>query len=464
MTLQFFNTLGRKIEIFKPLHDKEVRFYSCGPTVYWYQHIGNLRSYIFADVLKRVLSYEGFAVNHVMNYTDVGHLTSDADTGEDKMEVAVKRESKTAQEIAEHYASAFEKDARKLNIIPPSVTCKATDHIKEQIEMVKALEKKGFTYETEDGIYFDTSRLKDYGKLANLKIEGLEAGRRVEVGGKRNKTDFALWKFSDQPGKRQQEWDSPWGVGFPGWHIECSAMSSKYLGEQFDIHSGGEDHIPVHHTNEIAQSEAAFGIKPWVRFWLHGAFLTFRGEKVSKSKGGLYTVSELEELGYEPLAYRYLCLLTHYRKPLEFSLESLDAAKNAFERLKNKIIELRKENTANDSKIVARYKERFLKAIDDDLNIPKAMGIMWEMFKEEKLGSKEKLGLLFDFDKVFGLSLEKVKEEKVSVSKEIEALIQQREEARKNKDFKTSDKIRDELKAKGIELIDSKDGVKWKKV
>ncbi len=463
MVLKLFNTLIRKVEDFKPLKDKEVRMYSCGPTVYWYQHIGNLRSYIFADLLKRVLKYNGFKIKHVMNYTDVGHLTSDADTGEDKMEVAVKREHKTAQQIAAHYASAFEVDAKKLNVLSPTITCKATEHIKEQIEMIKTLEKKGYTYKTSDGIYFDTSKLKDYGKLAMLKAEALEAGKRVEMGEKRNKTDFALWKFSEKPGVRQQEWDSPWSIGFPGWHIECSAMSSKYLGEQFDIHTGGEDHIPVHHTNEIAQSEAVFGKKPWVRYWLHGAFLTFKGEKVSKSKGGLYTISELQENGYGPLDYRYLCLLTHYRKQLEFSLEALTAAKNAFEHLKNRVLELKKEKDSKNPDHKKKYEDAFSDAINDDLNIPKALGIAWEVLGDNKLGSKEKLQLLFDSDEIFGLNLKKVKEEKIKVSKEIEALISKREEARKNKDFKLADKMRDELKKKGYILEDTKEGIKIKK-
>jgi cysteinyl-tRNA synthetase len=462
MTLKLFNTLGRKLEIFKPIEDKHVGMYSCGPTVYWYQHIGNLRSYIFADLLKRVLLYNGFKLKHVMNYTDVGHLTSDADEGEDKMEVAVKREHKTAKEIANYYASIFEKDIKKLNITVPDVICKATDHINEQIEMIKTLEKKGFTYKTSDGIYFDTSKLKDYGRIALLNVKELEAGKRIEMGEKRNKTDFALWKFSEEPGKRQQEWKSPWGIGFPGWHIECSAMSTKYLGSQFDIHTGGEDHIPVHHANEIAQSESALGKKPWVKYWLHGAFLTFRGEKVSKSKGGLYTISELEDKGYDPMDYRYLCLLTHYRKPLEFSFEALDAAKNAFERLKNKIIELKKENTSKGD--IRFFEKLFVEAINDDLNVPKAIGVLWDVLKTEALGSSDKLELLFEFDKVFGLGLGKVKEGKVKVPKDVEELIEKREEARKNKDFKLSDKLRSEIRKKGYLIEDSKDGSKIIKV
>jgi cysteinyl-tRNA synthetase len=462
MTLKLFNTMGRTVGEFRPIHDKEVGFYSCGPTVYWYQHIGNLRTYIFNDILKRVLLFDSYKVKHVMNVTDVGHLTSDADEGEDKMEKAAAKEGKKAEDIANFYLKVFREDFKKLNIIEPSVWCKATEHIKEQIELIQKLEEKGFTYKTSDGIYFDTSKFADYGKLALLNIEGLESGKRIDIGEKRNKTDFALWKFSEEPGKRQQEWKSPWGVGFPGWHIECSAMSSKYLGEQFDIHTGGEDHIPVHHTNEITQSECAFGKKPWVKYWLHGAFLTSKGEKVSKSKGGLYTISELEKLGYEPLAYRYLCLMTHYRKPLEFSLEALDAAAQAFTRLKNKIIELKKDKTSN--KVDKNYKQMFMKAIDDDLNIPKALGILHDVLNDVKLGSQDKLKLIFEFDEVFGLGLKDVKEEKVEISSEIKELIDKRNEAKKKKDFKLADKIREEIKAKGYELLDSKEGTKVKKI
>src|SRR3989344_4864807 len=329
MILKLFNTLGRKKQTFKPI-GKEVGIYSCGPTVYWYQHIGNLRSYIFADILKRVLLYNGFKVKHVINITDVGHLTGDRDEGEDKIEKAAMKEGKTASEIANYYLRIFKEDFKKLNITEPDIWCKATEHIKEQIELIKKLEKKGYTYKTSDGIYFNTLKLKDYGKLARLKIEKLEAGKRIAVGEKKNKTDFALWKFSKEGEKRQQEWGSPFGVGFPGWHIECSAMSMKYLGEHFDIHTGGEDHIPIHHTNEIAQSECATG-KKFANYWMHIAFLMFKGEKVSKSKGGLYTISELEFEGYSPLDFRYLCLMTHYRKPLNFSLDNLVAARNAFE-------------------------------------------------------------------------------------------------------------------------------------
>ena len=364
--IKLYNTLSRRKEIFKPIKKGFVGIYTCGPTVYWYQHIGNLRSYIFADVLKRVFLYDKYKVKHVINVTDVGHLTSDADEGEDKMEKAVLREHKKAEVIANFYWQEFKNDFKKLNIAEPNIWCKATQHIKEQIKLIKKLEKKGVTYKTSDGIYFDTSKLKDYGKLAKLNKQGLEAGKRIEIGEKKNITDFALWKFSPLMNangkllpKRQQEWESPWGVGFPGWHIECSAMSMKYLGEHIDIHTGGIDHIPVHHTNEIAQSETATG-KKFVNYWLHGDFLNFKGKKISKSTGGLYTISELQEKGFNPLAFRYLTFITHYRDPLNFSLESLQSAQDAYNRLKNIISELK-----NDKRISRKYLKQFNSAIND---------------------------------------------------------------------------------------------------
>jgi len=459
MVLKLYNTLTRKKDVFKPIKDK-VGFYSCGPTVYWYQHIGNLRTYVFNDILKRVLLYDKFKVKHVMNVTDVGHLTSDADTGEDKMEKAASKEGKKAADIADYYWKIFKDDFKKLNIIEPDIWCKATEHIKEQIDMVKTLGKKGFTYETSDGIYFNTSKLKDYGKLDPAHKKELEVGKRVDFGEKKNKADFALWKFSEKPGLRQQEWKAFGKVGFPGWHIECSAMSSKYLGKQFDIHTGGEDHVQVHHTNEIAQSESCFGKKPWVKYWLHGAFLTFKGEKVSKSKGGLYTIAELEKLGFDALDFRYFCLNSHYRKQLNFSLDILKGAKNSYSRLKNLIIELKSKKDSN--KTNNKYKTKFQEYIDDDLNMPKALSVLWEVLRDKKLGSKEKLELVYDFEEVLGLSLDDIKKDKVD--KNIETLIKKREDARKNKDYSKADKIRNDLKKKGIILEDTSDGVRWKKV
>ncbi|MBU0957252.1 MAG: cysteine--tRNA ligase [Nanoarchaeota archaeon] len=458
--MKLYNTLSRKKEKFVPLKKGKVGMYSCGPTVYWYQHIGNLRSYIFSDVLKRVLLYDGFDVKQVMNVTDVGHLTSDADEGEDKIEKAATKEGKKASDIANYYLKLFQEDFKKLNIINPDVWPKATEHIKEQIELIKILEKKGYTYETSDGIYFDTSKFKDYGKMAKLNIDELQEGKRVDMKEKKNKTDFALWKFSENPGERQQEWNPKdygvdWKIGFPGWHIECSAMSSKYLGEQFDIHTGGEDHIPIHHTNEIAQSEAAFGKKPWVKYWLHGYFLTFGGKKVSKSEGGLYTISELEEKGYSALDYRYLVLTSHYRTQMEFSLENLDGAKNAYQRIKNLIGSLDKEGEVN-----SKYIKEFEKAIDDDLDMPKAMSVLWNLVRDEK--AEGKIKTIEKMDEVFGLDL--LKKEKVSVPADIKKLVDEREKARKEKDWEKADKLRDELKEKGWVVEDGDGGGKVKKI
>ena len=461
MSVLLYNTLTRKKEEFKPIKPGKVGMYSCGPTVYWYQHIGNMRAYVFSDVLQRVLEYNGYKVKKIVNITDVGHLTSDADTGEDKMEKAIKKEHKTASEIADFYFNQFEIDLKKLNIEMPYKWTKATDHIKEQIELIKKLEAKGFTYKTSDGIYYDSSKFKDYGKLAKLKIENLQAGKRIDMGEKKQATDFALWKFSKPEEKRQQEWESPWGVGFPGWHIECSAMSIKYLGETFDIHTGGEDHIPIHHTNEIAQSEAATG-KKFVNYWMHNAFLTFKGEKVSKSKGGLYTISELEELGYPALSYRYLCLLNLYRSPLDFSLENLTAAKNAFERLKRKVIELKQDKEKGKDK-TKDYESSFLDAVNDDLNTPNAIQVMWKVVDDKEFDSKKKISLLEKFDEVLGLGISEMKEEKTKLPSDIAEMVKKRDEARKDKDWAESDRLRNELVSKGYNVEDTPEGTKVKR-
>ncbi len=452
--LKLYNTLTRKKEEFKPIVKGKVGMYSCGPTVYWYQTIGNLRTYIFSDILRRVLTYNKYRVKEVMNITDVGHLTSDADEGEDKMEKAAAKEGRKAEDIADFYWKIFKEDFKKLNIAEPDIWCRATKHIEEQIDLIRKLAEKKYTYETSDGIYFDTSKLKDYGKLAGLKKEGLEAGKRISMGEKRNKTDFALWKFSKEPKKRQQEWKSPWGIGFPGWHIECSAMSMKYLGETFDIHTGGEDHIPVHHTNEIAQSEAATG-KKFVNYWMHGAFLTFKGEKVSKSKGGLYTISELEEQGFKPLVYRYLCLTAHYKTQLEFSLENLKSSQNSYERLKNIISEIK-----NDKKTNKKYTDKFKEAVNDDLDMPKALSILWNLVRDEK--AEGKLNTIKEMDKIFGLDL--LKKEKVDVPSEIRKLAEEREKARQSKDWKKSDELREKIKKSGYIIEDTDKGYKIRKV
>ncbi|MEZ4618415.1 MAG: cysteine--tRNA ligase [Caldilineaceae bacterium] len=326
MNLRLYDTYSRSLRDFAPLSPEEVGLYTCGPTVYDYAHIGNLRTYLFEDILRRVLEFNGYKVKHVMNITDVGHLVSDADSGEDKMEKGSRRTGKTAWEIAEFYTQAFQEDLRRLNILEPTIWCRATDYIPEQIEMIGCIEANGYAYTTSDGVYFDTAKLDDYGYLARLKIEGLQAGMRVDMGEKRNPTDFALWKFSPKDQTRQMEWESPWGVGFPGWHIECSAMSAKFLGNLFDIHCGGEDHIPVHHTNEIAQTEACHGTH-LANFWLHGYFLQLDDAKMAKSAGGFLRVQTLLDRGYEPLVYRFFCLSGHYRAKLNFTWESLDGAK-----------------------------------------------------------------------------------------------------------------------------------------
>jgi len=459
MNIKLYNTLSRKKDTFKPINPKEVGIYSCGPTVYWYQHIGNLRTYIFSDLLKRTLLFNGYKVRHVINVTDVGHLTSDADTGEDKMERAVAKEGKTAKEIADFYFKVFRDDFKKLNILEPSIWSKATEHIKEQINLIKTLEKKGYIYKTSDGIYFDSSKFKDYGKLARINIKGLKVGNRVALGEKKNSTDFALWKFSEEKGKRQQEWNPKdfgvnWPIGFPGWHLECSAMSMKYLGESFDIHTGGQDHIQIHHTNEIAQSEAATG-KKFVNYWMHAAWLLFKGEKISKSSGGLYTVSQLEEQGFNALDFRYLCLTTNYRKPLNFSLEKLKKAQESYKRLKNIASEISDDKTIND-----KYLKEFGKAVNDDINIPKALQIIWNLVRDEK--AKGKIGTIKKMDEVLGLDL--LKKEKIAISNEIQNLVEQREAVRKNKDWKKADEIRNKIKNLGYSIEDTDDGVKITKI
>lgn len=476
MDIQLYNTLGREKQPFKPIEAGKVGLYCCGLTVYNYAHIGNLRAYIFEDLLKRVLLYNGYEVKHVMNITDVGHLQSDADEGEDKMELGSKREGRTAWELAEYYTKEFQNDMKALNILEPDIWCKATDHIKEQIELVQCLEKKGFTYITSDGVYFDAAKVPDYGKLAGLDIEGLKAGARIEMNEeKKNKTDFALWKFSPKDKKRQMEWDSPWGVGFPGWHIECSAMSMKYLGETFDIHCGGVDHVPIHHTNEIAQSESCTG-KKFVNYWLHNEFLIIEAEKMSKSSGDFIRLKSLIDNGYDPLDFRYFCLGALYRKHLQFTLENLDAARNAYNRLKNRVIEFRTDaerlpaeasaqagrrtTTSNNTELIKDYKQRFIEAINDDLNIPAGLAVMWEVVRNDLLSPKARLELVYDFDNVFGLGLKDVKEKSGDdIPEEVMILVNQRAEAKKNKDFKLADELRNKVKEMGYVIIDKKDGV-----
>lgn len=465
--LTLFNTLSRKKEEFHPIHKDYVGLYTCGPTVYFFAHIGNLRTYIFEDILKRVLLFDGFKVKHVMNITDVGHLTSDADEGEDKMLKGAKREGKTVWEIAKFYEDAFMKDMEKLNILMPDIKCKATDHIQEMIELIKRLEDKGMTYVANGNVYYDIMKFPHYGVLAKLNMEDLQAGARIEIDeNKRNPHDFVLWFTKSKFENQEMKWPSPWNIGYPGWHIECSAMSMKYLGEHFDIHCGGIDHIPVHHTNEIAQAEGATGHK-WVNFWMHGEFLIMDKGKMSKSSGEILTLSYVQAKGYDPIDYRYLCLNTHYRTPLTFSFESLDAARSAFQGLKNKIIEFRKSNDKKDDAntiLIEKYEADFKDAINDDLNMPRALAVLWSVIKDKDLKNSEKLHLAFEFDKVFGLDLVNVVERTFDVPEDIQKIVDQRAEARKHKDFKRSDELRELLKEKGYSVDDSKDGMKIKKI
>ncbi|MFH0818937.1 MAG: cysteine--tRNA ligase [Patescibacteria group bacterium] len=462
MAIYFYNTLHKQKQEFKPLKPGRVGMYTCGPTVYNFAHVGNLRTYIFEDILKRTLQYNGLNVKHVMNITDVGHLTDDADSGEDKMEKGAAREKKSVWDIADYYTKAFKQNLADLNILEPEIWCKATDHIPEQIEMIKQLEAKGFTYTISDGVYFDTAKLNDYGKLAKLDISGLQVGARVEQNTeKRNITDFALWKFSPQNKKRAMEWDSPWGIGFPGWHIECSAMSIKYLGETLDIHCGGIDHVPVHHTNEIAQAEAMTG-KPFVNYWLHGEFLLINKDKMAKSGENFLTVSALQEKKYKPLAYRYFCLGAHYRSKLNFSWEALDSAQNALNKIYANI-------AAYDEPIEVDTvcQEKFQNYINDDLDMPKVLALVWEIIKSN-MESSRKLATLLEFDKVLGLELEetyrKAQKDEAEIPDTILELASQREIARNEKNWRAADEIRDELLKKGYIIEDSKNGYTIKPV
>lgn len=450
--IRLYNTLTRQKEEFKPIHEGKVGMYSCGPTVYWFAHIGNMRSFLFADVLRRTLELGGYEVRQIMNITDVGHLTGDTDDGEDKMIVAMKREGKTSYEIAEFYTAAFKKDLGSLNIKPATLYPKATDHIAEQIEMVEALEKNGFTYKTSDGIYFDTSKLADYGRLSGQKADEKRAGARVEMGEKRNATDFALWKFSPADSDRDMEWVSPWGKGFPGWHIECSAMSLKYLDVPFDIHTGGVDHIAVHHENEIAQTMGAENVLE-ANVWMHNEFLTVEGGKMSKSLGNLYTIDELAAKGYDPLAFRYFVLGAHYRSKLNFSFEALDAAHNALNKLRETIRTWDEPTTIG----CADLENEFLGALDDDLNTAQGLAVMWKLVDAD-LPTDHKAKTLLLMDRVLGLRLEEVLGKPIDVSAEVLTLVQEREEARKQKDWPLSDELRSRIAEFGYTVEDTDTG------
>ncbi len=446
--LRLYNTLGREIQEFIPITPGKVGMYSCGPTVYDYQHIGHMRRYVGDDILMRVLKLNGYAVHHVMNITDVGHLVSDSDTGEDKMEKGAKKFGLSVWDIAKKFETQFKDSCELLNITLPQDLMHATDYILEQIELVKQLEEKGFTYRTSDGIYFDTAKFPDYFKLSLQNPEDLKAGARVEMGEKKNVSDFALWKFSPVGEKRQMEWESPWGAGFPGWHIECSAMSMKALGAHFDIHTGGIDHISIHHTNEIAQSEAATGEK-FANYWVHHAFLTVEGQKMSKSLGNFYTVEDVKNKGFDPMALRYLYLQTHYRQEMNFTWEALDAAQTALNKLRRHYLESKEGSSSLPGE--------FASALNDDLNISKALAIVWE-----NVGSLTRADFV-KIDDALGLELASYQEEKVDVPEEVQKLLQERQRARENKDFAKSDELRDEIKKLGFEVEDTATGNTVKK-
>ena len=460
MSLKLYNTLTKQKEEFKPLEGNEVRIYTCGPTVYSFAHIGNFRAYVFMDTLRRVLKENGYTLKHVMNITDVGHLESDADEGEDKMEKAARKENKDPYEIAAYYTDIFFKDMGRLHIERPEIIAKATDHISDMLEFVKTLVKNGYAYETSKAIYFDISKLDKYPVLSNRNLDDQIAGARVDVDPeKRNPYDFAVWIKA--PENHIMKWESPWGLSYPGWHLECSAMGRKYLGDEFDIHTGGVDHIPTHHENEIAQSKGCTGHVPAKR-WMHVEFLQVDGGKMSKSLGNTYTLDQLQEKGIEPLAYKMFCYTAHYRTKLNFTFESVLSTQKALNRLREGYLTHLQNNEKISEEEIREYKQRFLDAVNDDLNMPLAMGIVWEVVRNNKK-SKQFAELLLEFDRILGLDLENSKkyleeQEKVELPKEILELVEQRKIARENKDWAESDRIRDLLKEKGYTVKDTKEG------
>jgi len=454
MAIRLFNTLSKKEEEFQPLKQGKVGMYTCGPTVYWFSHIGNMRAYLCSDLLRRMFEYNNFEVELVINITDVGHLTSDSDEGEDKMVIAMQREGKTAYEIADFYTQAFLRDLNRLNIKPAHHYPKATEHIAEQIKMIKDIERNGFMYQTSDGIYFDTSKLPQYGILSGQKSEDKQAGARVEMREKKNVTDFALWKFSPSGVQREMEWESPWGKGFPGWHIECSAMSIKYLGMPFDVHMGGIDHIPVHHENELAQAIGCCGVYH-ARFWIHNDFLTVDGGKMSKSLGNLFTIDDLVAKGFDPLAYRYFLLGAHYRARLNFTWDALEAAQNALRRLR-KIV----RDWDVPSIGCAEYEQRFLDVIDNDLNTPQALAILWEIVEDTSQPTSARAKSLLKFDSVLGLGLDDYVGKRLEIPEKVSELMRKRDEARQKKDWGESDRLRDEIKNRGYKIEDTELGTK----
>ncbi len=467
MDIKLYNTMSRNIETFKPVNEGEVSIYTCGPTVYHFAHIGNLRTYVSQDIMKRMFLANGYKVKHIMNITDVGHLTSDGDTGEDKMEKGSKREGKSVWDIAKYYTDVFMNDISDLNILPATKYTPATKYIQEQIDLVKKLEDLGYTYKIEnDGIYYDTSKFADYGKLGGQNLDELKAGARVDFSnGKKNIADFALWKFSPINEKRQMEWDSPWGVGFPGWHIECSAMCLTEIGDRLDIHSGGVDHIKVHHTNEIAQVEPVIGHK-WVNYWVHMEFLNDVSGKMSKSNGEFLTLSLLKEKGYSALVYRYFLLLASYRTQLTFSYELLDGAKKSYENIVKKVADIIKSATGDyDKAIFEEWKTKILETLNNDLNTSGAIVLLQEVLKSD-MHPATKLKLIEFFDDILGLKFIDSATEKLNVviPDEITNLANQRWQAKQNKDYALADELKKQIISAGYEIMDSKDGFEIKKL
>ena len=461
--MKFYNTLTRKIEEFIPNQEGIVNLYTCGPTVYHYAHIGNLRSYIEEDVLEKTLSYLGYKVNRVMNITDVGHLTSDADTGEDKMLKGAKREHKSVMDIAAFYTDCFFKDCDKLNIKKPETVVPATSEVNEFIKIIKKLVDTGYAYLSGGNVYFDTSKLKDYYVLTNHKEDDLMVGVRDDVSedlNKKNKADFVLWftksKFEDQ----ELKWDSPWGVGYPGWHIECSGISMKYLGEYLDIHCGGVDNIFPHHTNEIAQSEAYLGHK-WCNYWFHVEHLNTTDGKMSKSSGEFLTLSLLEQKGYNLLSYRYMVLNSHYQKPLEFSYDSLDSAEFEYKKLKNRIKSLNKKEDTIDQEKFTLFDNKFKDAISNNLNTSSAITVLYDVLKSD-INDYTKIKLIEKFDKV--LSLDLLKEDNVEVPEEVIELVEERNKYKKEKNFEEADKVRDKITSLGYKILDTREGTKIERI
>lgn len=451
--LKIWNTAGRRIETIKPIKLGQIGFYACGPTVYQRAHIGNFRAYIFEDTLRRALEYHGLKVKHVMNITDVGHLTGETDQGEDKMEKAARKAGKTAWEIAREFTALFKQDLKRLAILPPTRMPKATDNVKAQIKLIQQLERRGFTYQTSDGIYFNTAKFKPYGKFSGQPLAQKQAGARVEVGAKKHPTDFALWKFSPAGQKRQMEWKSPWSVGFPGWHIECSAMAHQELGQPFDLHAGGVDHISVHHENEIAQSQAAYG-KKLANYWFHVEFLMVEGQKMSKSLGNIFTLDDLEQRGFDALDFRYFLLGAHYRQKQNFTWGALESARNTLNKLRQTV---QAWDRPQDG--CADLSGEFFAALDNDLNTPQALAVLWKMVDSD-CPSSAKAAAILKMDEVLGLGLKKFVAQPAKIPREIKKLLDERAGARQDKNWKKSDKLRDELSKKGWVVKDTEEGQK----